>query len=299
MWDSISVDAIKNIDEREKKMKEEISKYAQELKDNIEKNKSKNKHMIAEMATEIDKTRNTLEDQQETIQSAIESIKAAIIFAVAAEHGDWMSNLSFTKLRPEMQEFVSREQHISKSFGILTSVKLSKKSHDADLKALKSYTTDLPGVTRLASLDTKKAWISSSAKHILRHVVIDDQIITIKEIPVKIYDMAPTRSNDILISIIKSSDVKLITQSGQIKSFLSLAPLITTGIHVTNNNDIILGVVEEYTFKPTDNSCRKIIVFGENKKEKQSHQYNKRKQRLFTVPCRITDVNSDMMGGWL
>jgi hypothetical protein len=86
------------------------------------------------------------------------------------------------------------------------------KSHDADLKALKSYTTVLPGVTRLASLDTKKAWISSSAKHILRHVVIDDQIITIKEIAVKIYDMAPTRSNDILISIIKSSDVKLITQ---------------------------------------------------------------------------------------
>jgi hypothetical protein len=40
MWDSISVDAIKNIDEREKKMIEEISKYAQELRDNIEKNKS-------------------------------------------------------------------------------------------------------------------------------------------------------------------------------------------------------------------------------------------------------------------
>jgi esterase/lipase len=121
-------------------MKEEISKYAQELRDNIEKNKSKNKHMIAEMAKEIDKTRNTLEDledQQEKIQSAIESTKAAIIFAVAAEHGGWMSNLSFTKLRPEMQEFVSREQHITKAIGILTSVKLSKKSHDAELKALK------------------------------------------------------------------------------------------------------------------------------------------------------------------
>jgi peptidoglycan hydrolase CwlO-like protein len=87
MWDSISVDAIKNIDEREQKMIEELSKYAQELRDNIEKNKSKNKHMIAEMAKEIDKTRNTLEDQQEKIQSAIESTKAAIIFAVAAEHG--------------------------------------------------------------------------------------------------------------------------------------------------------------------------------------------------------------------
>jgi hypothetical protein len=51
--------------------------------------------MIAEMAKEIDKTRNTLEDQQEKIQSAIESTKAAIIFSVAAEHGGSMSDLSF------------------------------------------------------------------------------------------------------------------------------------------------------------------------------------------------------------
>ena len=42
MWESISVDAIKNIDEREKKMIEEISKDAQELRDNIEKKRRKN-----------------------------------------------------------------------------------------------------------------------------------------------------------------------------------------------------------------------------------------------------------------
>jgi hypothetical protein len=107
--------------------------------------------------------------------------------------------------------------------------------------------------------------------------------------------MTLTKSNDILISTFNSSDVKLITQSGQIKPFLSVSPLITTGIHVTNNNDIILGVAEECTYKLTDKSCRKIIVFGENKKEKQSYQYNKHKQRLFTVPYRITNVNSDIV----
>jgi hypothetical protein len=113
-------------------------------------------------------------------------------------------------------------------------------------------------------------------------------IQTIKEIPVEIYDMTLTKSNDILISTFNSSDVKLITQSGQIKPILSVSPLITTGIHVTHNNDIILGVMEEYTYKLTDKSCRKIIVFGENKKEKQSYQYNKHKQRLFTLPYTIT-----------
>jgi hypothetical protein len=33
--------------------------------------------------------------------------------------------------------------------------------------------------------------------------------------------------------------------------------------------------------------------FGENNKVKQSYKYNKQKQRLFTYPFRITDVNSD------
>jgi muconolactone delta-isomerase len=40
LWDSMSVDAIENIDARENKMKKEIGKYAQGLRDNIEKNKT-------------------------------------------------------------------------------------------------------------------------------------------------------------------------------------------------------------------------------------------------------------------
>ena len=65
---------------------------------------------------------------------------------------------------------------------------------------------------------------------------------------------------------------------------------------MTNNNNIILGVKEKgATFKLTDKSCKKVIVFGENKKEIQSYQYNKHKQRLFTVPHRVTGVNSDIV----
>ena len=183
-----------------------------------------------------------------------------------------MSDLSVTKIHPELQEFVSGEKYISKSFGILTSVKSSNKSHDTELKVLKSYTTDLPTVDSLISLDTRTAWISSYTGNILRKVLIDDQIITIKEIPVKIYDMALTKSNDILLSIFNSSEVKLLTNAGEIKPFITVAQLITTGIHVTNNNDIIMGAMEKDTYKLTNKKCRQIIVFGENKKEKQSYQ---------------------------
>jgi hypothetical protein len=60
--------------------------------------------------------------------------------------------------------------------------------------------------------------------------------------------------------------------------------------------DCVISLTSELLIeKLTDNSCRKIIVFGENKKEKQSYQYNKHKQRLFTIPFRITDNNSDII----
>ena len=129
MWDCMSVDAIKKIDEREKKMIGEIRKYGQELRDNIGKKNRKNKQMISQRAKEIDKTKNTLEVQQDKIRSAMISKKAEIIFAAAAEYGDHIPTFSFTKLRPEIQEFVSGKHDISKLFGILSTVKSSNKSH--------------------------------------------------------------------------------------------------------------------------------------------------------------------------
>jgi hypothetical protein len=176
MWDSIYVDAIKKIDARENKMKEEIGKYAQGLRDNIEGNNRKNKQLISEKAKEIDKSKITLENQQEKIQIAKKSAKTEIIFAAAKEHGGNVSDLSFTKLRPEIQEFVPGELNISKSFGILSSVKLSNKSHDTELKMQKSYTTDLAHGTRLVLLDKTTAWISNYKDKIIRKVVIDDKI---------------------------------------------------------------------------------------------------------------------------
>ena len=54
-----------------------------------------------------------------------------------------------------------------------------------------------------------------------------------------------TKSTDILLSIYGSSFVKLLTKSREIKQFLSVAPLLPTGIHVTSDNYIILSAMEK------------------------------------------------------
>ena len=72
------------------------------------------------------------------------------------------------------------------------------------------------------------AWISSYTGNVLRQVTIDDKIQTIKEIPLKIYDMAITKRNNIILSMGDSSDVKMVTKSGEIKPMLSVVPLLPT-----------------------------------------------------------------------
>jgi hypothetical protein len=52
------------------------------------------------------------------MKSAMKSTKAEIIFAAAAEYAGKIPDVSFTKLRPEIQEFVSGKHDISKLFGI-------------------------------------------------------------------------------------------------------------------------------------------------------------------------------------
>ena len=78
----------------------------------------------------------------------------------------------------------------------------------------------------------------------MRQINIDnDNITTTKEIFCQINNMTLTSNNDILLSVSNSSDIKLLTNSGEIKPFLSVSPLLPLGIHVTSDNYIIVGVI--------------------------------------------------------
>ena len=105
--------------------------------------------------------------------------------------------------------------------------------------------------------------------------------------------MTLTSNNDILLSVFNSSDIKLLTKSGEIKPFFSVSPLLTGGIHVTSDNYIIVGVTEPGDdFTPTDKSTRALLIFGMDGKQQHTYQYDSNKHRLFTLPRRITTNNN-------
>ena len=109
----------------------------------------------------------------------------------------------------------------------------------------------------------------------------------------RIFDMTLTSNNDLLLSVFNSSDIKLLTKSGEIKPFFSVSPLLTRGIHVTSDNNIIVGVKEPgNTYTPTDKSTRALLIFGMDGKQQHTYQYDSNKHRLFTRPRRITTNNN-------
>jgi hypothetical protein len=128
------------------------------------------------------------------------------------------------------------------------------------------YTTDLSGIYNIITVDDKSTWVNDNNKQVIRQInVNNDNIKTTKQISCEIFDMTLTSNNDILLSVGNSStsDIKRLTKSGKIKSFLSVSPLLPLGIHVTSDSNIIVGVREPgdpYTL--TDKSTRALFIFG-------------------------------------
>ena len=162
------------------------------------------------------------------------------------------------------------------------------------VSGLHSYTTDLSGISNIITVHDKSTWVNDYKKQVIRQINIDNDNITItKEISYQINNMTLTSNNDILLSVSNSSDVKLLTKSGEIKPFLSVSPLLTKGIHVTSDNNIIVGVKEPgNTYTPTDKSTRALLIFGMDGKQQHTYQYDSNKHRLFTIPYRITTNNN-------
>jgi hypothetical protein len=100
--------------------------------------------------------------------------------------------------------------------------------------------------------------------------------------------MALTSNNNVLLSLFNDSDLKILINLGEIKPFLSVSPFLPWGVHVTGDNDIIVGVKDPGPLTPTDTSVRALLVFDMDCKQHHCHRYDSNRHSLFTLPWRIT-----------
>ena len=295
--ESLCDESITTIKKREKQLIDGITKHSQKLQNEIELERKTVKKTFCDLKRQADQAEKTIILHQDEIMAALKSIQGSTIFTTATKSKKMMSDFNFNPIPSEIKCFIPGKETVNdipNLFGSLQKMKIPQVESDIDLEVVNSYTTDLSGIYHIITVDDKSTWVTDYNKQVIRQINIDnDNITTTKQISCFIYDMTLTSNNDILLSDGDSSDIKLLTKSGEIKPFFSVSPLLPLGIHVTSDNNIIVGVIEpDDPYTPTDKSTRALLIFGMDGKQQHTYQYDSNKHRLFTLPRRITTNNN-------
>ena len=296
-YESLCDESITTIKKREKQLIDGITKHSQKLQNEIELERKTVKQTFCNLKRQADQAEKTIILHQDEIMAALKSIQGSTIFTTATKSKKMMSNFNFNQIPSEIKYFIPGKETVNdipNLFGSLQKMKIPQVQSDIDLEVVNSYTTDLSSIHNIITVDDKSTWVNNYNKEVIRQINIDnDNITTTKQISCHINDMTLTSNNDILLSVFNSSDIKLLTKSGEIKPFFSVSPFLTGGIHVTSDNYIIVGVTEPGDdFTPTDKSTRALLIFGMDGKQQHTYQYDSNKHRLFTAPWRITTNNN-------
>ena len=297
-FESLCDESITTIKKREKQLIDGITKHSQKLQNEIELERKTVKKTFCDLKRQADQAEKTIILHQDEIMAALKSIQGSTIFTTATKSKKMMSDLNFNLIPSEIKYFIPGKETVNdipNLFGSLQKMKIPQVQSDIDFEVVNSYTTDLSGIYNIITVDDKSTWVNDWGKQVIRQINIDnDNITTTKQISCDICDMTLTSNNDLLLSVCNSSDIKLLTKSGEIKPFFSVSsPLIPRGIHVTSDDNIIVGVAEPGgTYTPTDKSTRALLIFGMDGKQQHTYQYDSNKHRLFTLPHRITTNNN-------
>jgi hypothetical protein len=294
-------DSIRRITEKEEEVKLAVEKYSLKLCQDVEAESEILMDKTDENEQHIQDVKEKLEDKINKLQAAIESEQTDSIFTVESEIEESSTELSFMQMQKKIKDFIPGETtpvNIAGLFGSLIETEIPNEQTEINFKIMKSHSTHLDHINKIVTIDEKTAWFSNLAEAKLRKVNIDTKIRALKDIPVKIFDMALAPNSKIYLSIRESCDVKLLTELNEIHQFISVDPYFPCAIHVSKENDIILGVTDKgHRYTLSRKRSRKIIVFGIDGKEKQSYEYDKNKEKLFTFPYRITTniKNNDIL----
>jgi hypothetical protein len=296
-YESMFDESITQIKEREQTMIDSVRKYSIELQKQIELDQKSEKNKFLNIKRQTDQAEKTIIHHQDEIMAALKSIQGSTIFATATKSKKMMSDLNFNPIPSEIKYFIPGKETVNdipSLFGSLQKMKISQVQSDIHFEVVNSYTTDLSGIHKIITVDDKSTWVNDYSNEVIRQINIDnDNITTTKQISCKIFDMTLTSNNDILLSVRNSSDINLLTKSGEIKPLFSVSSVLPMGIHVTSDNNIIVGVVERgATLTLTDKSTRALHIFGMDGRQQHTYQYDSNKHRLFTLPYRITTNNN-------
>ncbi|CAC5394310.1 TRIM71 [Mytilus coruscus] len=268
------------IKQTEKEMKEAITKYANDLLQELEAKSKSSENMIKAELSAMKKNEDKLEARINNINQAKQYHQVADIFSPLTKY-------PVKKIKHNGVKFIPGNMH--KKLG--SQSVLGDLNIVPDLELIHSYQSAIQNVTNIIFSSDNCAFIGSYSSQKLQKVKFENHRIKVeREIKIKIYDMAKTRDGEILVSS-EGSEIKLYTKDGQLNTFKSFSPLKTLGIHITKDHKIIIGLTESLKIPATKDSIRTLVIMNHDCYIQNTIEF----ESLLTYPYRIQSFSDRIL----
>ncbi|XP_052073389.1 E3 ubiquitin-protein ligase TRIM33-like [Mytilus californianus] len=274
----------------EKEMKEAISKYANDLLQDLDAKWKLSENMIKIELSALKQNGDELEIRKKNLYQALQTHQVTDIFSTTQTLDKSLPKYSVKQFKQSETQFIPNSRQVkigSNILGDLYSV--------PDFELIKKYQSNNKSVTNILFCDDNTALIGSIASRKLQQVKFENDNTKVeRDVEIIVNDMEKTQDGKVIVSF-GESDLKLYTSDGTFKTFMAFTPLKTLGVHVTKNNNVIVGLSDSLEVIDTENSIRRLVVMNLNGDLQHTIEYDKDNQRLLSWPYRIKTLNDKIV----
>ncbi|XP_076085344.1 uncharacterized protein LOC143056144 [Mytilus galloprovincialis] len=171
-----------------------------------------------------------------------------------------------------------------------------KQKSEIKLEISKVYTTDLTDIHLIAVCSDGSLWMADNQRSKLQHVKLrGNRTEVITSLNTRIYGMAKTDSNNILVITTERGETKLKlinTMTGEMTySRYDVKPLYPITIHVTSDHKVIIGATSGKDPFPVKGR-RVVVVLDQEGKQLQEYEHENHKKQLFSLPRFLTSIST-------
>ncbi|XP_071146118.1 uncharacterized protein [Mytilus edulis] len=258
--DQKSTALINSLQDAKKEAGEQISKEKALLQEH--------KQILSLRTEKIDKTLISLEPEKVfSILHEIENVNLPTYNINVGKRLNFNSLLHQTTI-PDL-DFISQiettRQQVSTKFNIV-----------------EKYVLDIQGKLAGVSFcknDHTMAWIYDDQNTLRKIKFAKNGMKFVKGIQVQVQDISIDAGGTLFILEKDSTEIKTLPKKNGMKTFLDMSPYYPISIHITKDNEIIVGLIK-------DKEC-KVVVLLRSGEKKREFEITSKDEMLFSFPCKI------------
>lgn len=170
----------------------------------------------------------------------------------------------------------------------------------AKLTVCDTIESNLHNISVLCPLPDCFIWEGSHEDKKLQMLSLQDVPSLINEIALTFYDCSISSMSDRETVYLSDHINKLIVSvsiDGTIKYLKDVYPLVPLCVHVTGNDEIVFGAVDQNSYEVDTRSIRLIVKMTMDGDMLHEYQFDDRMIRLFTIPirCDVNPINDNIL----